>query len=628
MFLRNGLFWDLTKHVTEINLFHRDIAGLQFSVVNYFLSKFVYTLKKIPLINLSFFLLIILIFSPPAFCDTKTVTYLKNSDHELNIYFINGKEPGKTMMIIGGIQGDEPGGYLAADLYADMILEKGNLIVVPRANFNSILQNNRGVNGDMNRKFRTEDQIPGDYDANIVEILKSLMKQSDVILNLHEGSGFYNPEYISPMKNPDRFGQCIIADADEYKTHDGKILDLKGIATRVIEKVNDNIKEPDHLFKFNNHNTLSESSKHKEQRKSASYFALTELGIPAFGIEASKNIQPIDIKVRYQTLIINSFMSEFDIIPEHPSIFLPVPKLDHLVVKVVGYENPFAVENGDTLRIPAGTSIHISSVIANYERGLSVDIEGIGNSNDLEKVTVIENPTVINVFKDSYLCGHVNIETTSPTVSKSLEPAGLERLKQIEICIGKKNIIVSDGDTLHIVKGDMLKIIDGWTSSGLNKGFLLNFVGFVGNRKFNDEEDRGYSIDTSSDLMARFSLIPGEMLFNIKAVGVKDGKLMGSVYISLDEPKISYIIAEKSDGTKIALTPGATMKCIKGEKIKILEVISNISETPFPGSFMTDENGQTRKLIIPATIEVFSDTDIQFRRASDSMGMVSFRTSG
>ena len=42
-------------------------------------------------------------------------------------------------MLIGGIQGNEPGGFLSADLYADMSLEKGNLIVVPRANFNSII---------------------------------------------------------------------------------------------------------------------------------------------------------------------------------------------------------------------------------------------------------------------------------------------------------------------------------------------------------------------------------------------------------------------------------------------------------------------------------------------------------
>ena len=52
--------------------------------------------------------------------------FLPNTDHELNVYRIFGEEPGRTIMIIGGIQGDEPGSYLTADLYADIHLKKGN----------------------------------------------------------------------------------------------------------------------------------------------------------------------------------------------------------------------------------------------------------------------------------------------------------------------------------------------------------------------------------------------------------------------------------------------------------------------------------------------------------------------
>ena len=73
--------------------------------------------------------------------------FLPNTDHELNVYRIFGEEPGRTIMIIGGIQGDEPGSYLTADLYADIHLKKGNLIVVPRANFYSILLDRREGSG-------------------------------------------------------------------------------------------------------------------------------------------------------------------------------------------------------------------------------------------------------------------------------------------------------------------------------------------------------------------------------------------------------------------------------------------------------------------------------------------------
>ena len=92
--------------------------------------------------------------------------FFQNTDYELNVYRIVGEQPGKTMLIIGGMQGDEPGGYLAADLYVEMTLRKGNLIVVPRANFCSILLNVRGVNGDMNRKFAQVS--PDDRDLMII----------------------------------------------------------------------------------------------------------------------------------------------------------------------------------------------------------------------------------------------------------------------------------------------------------------------------------------------------------------------------------------------------------------------------------------------------------------------------
>jgi len=36
-------------------------------------------------------------------------------------------------MLIGGIEGNEPGGFLSADLSADMSQLKGNLSVFPRA---------------------------------------------------------------------------------------------------------------------------------------------------------------------------------------------------------------------------------------------------------------------------------------------------------------------------------------------------------------------------------------------------------------------------------------------------------------------------------------------------------------
>ncbi|MBO4314198.1 MAG: deacylase, partial [Desulfovibrio sp.] len=60
----------------------------------------------------------------------------------------------RAVLIIGGIQGDEPGGFSAATLLATRYdIRKGSVWVVPNLNFPSIIQRSRGLHGDMNRKF-------------------------------------------------------------------------------------------------------------------------------------------------------------------------------------------------------------------------------------------------------------------------------------------------------------------------------------------------------------------------------------------------------------------------------------------------------------------------------------------
>jgi len=127
-----------------------------------------------------FLTVLITVFPSNLFAQREHTVYFQNTAYELNIYKIYGTEPGKTLMLIGGIQGNEPGGFLSADSYADMKLKKGNLIVVPRANFYSIIMNDRGPNGDMNRKFTHEDSSISMEDK-IVTILKNLISESDYL---------------------------------------------------------------------------------------------------------------------------------------------------------------------------------------------------------------------------------------------------------------------------------------------------------------------------------------------------------------------------------------------------------------------------------------------------------------
>ena len=339
--------------------------------------------------------------------DRQHLIFSAGTSQELHVYKIYGRREGPTVMILGGIQGDEPGGFMSADLYADLALKRGNLIVVPRANFKSIIQYHRGPDGDMNRKFTGD--LSRDSDQNTVEILKELMAESDLVLNLHDGSGYYRPTWESDLANPNRYGQCIIADTDVY-THPatGRIIPLADYALAVIDKVNEDIDEPLYKFHFFNTNTGAPDSKHKEQRGSATYYALTQLGIPAFGVETSKQLPNLEMKIHQHNLAVNAFLEIFGVEVEQPRINLDPPVLGYVVLSV-NDELPVAATDGQTIEVRRGDRLEVVHIGANYDRGLSVDVLGLGGFNDIRNPLVIEKNTSIIVQKDHTKIGRINV---------------------------------------------------------------------------------------------------------------------------------------------------------------------------------------------------------------------------
>ncbi|MDR0356117.1 MAG: hypothetical protein LBJ64_10360 [Deltaproteobacteria bacterium] len=348
--------------------------------------------------------------------DRQHIVYFQGTPQELEIYKIYGRHEGPTIMVLGGIQGDEPGGFLSADLYVDMALKRGNLIVVPRANFKSIIQSDRGSDGDMNRKFADVKDMDPDRDR--IEIIKNLMAESDVFLNLHDGSGFFRPVWESEMANPLRYGQCIIADAEVYTNPEtGRVIQLGRDARKAIDIINQDIQEERYKFNFSNHDTMKDSSKHLEQRKSASYYALTKLGIPAFGIETSKQLPSLEMKIHQHNLAVNAFMEIYGVVPEQPRINLSPPVLQYLVISVNG-QLPVAVADGQTLMLSPGDVIEVVHVGANYDRGLSVDILGAGSLNDIRMPLAVNAPTRIIARKDNHTFGQIDLAFLPPDSGK------------------------------------------------------------------------------------------------------------------------------------------------------------------------------------------------------------------
>jgi hypothetical protein len=526
-------------------------------------------------------------------------------------------------MLIGGIQGNEPGGFLSADLYADMRLEKGNLIVVPRANFYSIITNQRGPNGDMNRKFHLEDNA-ATMEDQIVSILKKLINESDYLLNLHDGLGYYHPTYIDKWRNPTLFGQSIVADCEEYRIPGStKSIKLGEMARKITKEVNPRISGELYKFHFMDTRTDAEDSPHREQRGSATYYALTKHHIPAFGVETSKFLPSIDLKVLYHNLVINAFMKQFGIIPESPGLNLDPPALKYLVVAING-QTPIVVENNQTLELRAGDMISVTHIESNYERGLSLDIVGYGGVNDLGKDYAIFRDSSILVRKDNQTFAEIPVRITEKGAGEEgRTTSGTKNIDYFVIEAKGHRLLLANGETLHLVRGDELKIIDVLPRAPYSSGVKVNFKGFVGDQSNNTGEDRGFTINTASDLMERFSLDGKGEAYEIV---VNQGEmLLGRGIVKLASPKVEFLVLRVNGHGHHILKSKSAFSVSREDTICIEEIRTNLSSSDglslkINGQTVLPGEEKTIKELYPAART--SDTQLKVEKGSLVLGMI------
>lgn len=501
--------------------------------------------------------------------------YFAGTPNELHVYRVYGAEDGKTLMLLGGIQGDEPGGFLSADLYADISLAKGNLIVVPRANFYSIIMNHRGPDGDMNRQFG--DPVTVRRHKKIVEIIKSLMAEADILLNLHDGSGFYRPTYEGPMANPRRYGQSLIADTDVYQTKDGRVLDLKAMALRVLSRVNQQIDPPRYHILFNNHRTSSPTSPHKEQRKSATYYALTRCNIPAFGVESSKSLPNTAMKIRHHKLVINSFMQELGIIQENPADHLAKPLLKYLVIGVNDHM-PVVVPKGASISVRPGDRVQVLHIEANYERGMTCDLAGMGSVNDLRQSFTIRKPTAIVVRKDHQEIGQVavRVSTDPPHL-----PAVRSTLLYFLIDLGGERRVVADNQEISVVRGDTITLVDLLSNLPDQSNIQVNFKGFVPSGAGNAGEDRGWKVNTGTDLMRRYSRCgkgAAEDQECYQVVATQGRRRIGSMVVRVLPARMHYMVLRRGSGHPRVYKDGETVVTGPDERLEVVDLKTNVTE--------------------------------------------------
>jgi hypothetical protein len=387
------------------------------------------------------------------------------ASERFDTYKLEGKNEGPTLLVFGGIHGNEPGGYFSASILAKHYsVQTGNIWVIPNTNKESILKYRRSLNGDLNRKFsKISDNDP---DHDIIQGVKSLITdpQVDVILNLHDGHGFFRQQYQNTIFNPGAWGQtCVI---DQLKLdNNNSYNDLGCMAEKVSKKLNQHLLQNHHSF--NVRNTQTKKKKNAMQH-SLTYFAINN-NKAAFAIETSKELQTTEQKVYYQLRAIEAFMQIMGI--EYRRDF----ELNSDNIQKITKNNGNIVINGN-----------ISLNLTDLRKNLSY-IPLQSNKNELCFTHPLGAVYEADRFIDLYI-GHNRISRLNKTKFS------------IKKCEGPFEAIV-DGEKKSIDLPSEVKIVSDIVLNA-PQGYRLNVIGFTDPRYKNE---LGMKIAKSS-LLERFSL--------------------------------------------------------------------------------------------------------------------------
>ncbi len=401
-----------------------------------------------------------------------------------------GSKDENTLLVVGGIQGDEPGGFMAASLIATQYeITKGSLWVIPNLNFYSIIKRSRGPFGDMNRKFAT--LKPSDPDFEAIGKIKSYIKDEQVklIVNLHDGSGYYRKKYIDKNHSPHKWGQCSIVDQDTLECD--RYGDLKGISAQVVEHVNANLIREEDRYAYNNTKTAQGN---KEMAKTLTFFAINNKKA-AFGNEASKNL-PTHERAYYHLLALEKYMDVMGI--EFKREFEMTPE----AVKEVLDNNIYLSIEGNSINIPLSD---VRNILKYFPINKDGNIEYIP-SNPLLKV--VKNGDTYTIYYGNRRLTHLKADY--------IDYDNVEA--NINFKVDNKDIEVKFGEIIN-VKNDFLV--------HNHDGYRVNIIGYSTPSKI----ETGTKI-TKDKIIERYSLDKEAQIYRVEFY--KKDKFAGTVLVKFE----------------------------------------------------------------------------------------------
>lgn len=457
--------------------------------------------------------------------------FFQGTQYPLSVYYLEGEQPGPTIMVQGGVQGDETSGFVTAQLLTRSRVLKGNVIVLPRANVPSINLRRRQVNVDLNRRF--DKDYNRFYEDRVARVIRHFLARSQAFIHLHEGSGFYRPKYIDKLRNPKRYGQSVIVDTTIWKDS----INLEKLIQPVLDKLNKGIANRDFNFHLFNTKTFDAATPYPEMRKSLTCYALAELNIPALAVEVSKDIVQLDWKVRKQLEATTLLMNQFgvDVIP--PAVTREAVRAyagQGVSVRVNGR----ALQNGGTIALAPGEALSIESgrTGGEFDPALALfasDRPGV-NLLAARRMPLLRF-SALELRSDGQAVSRTKVLWRG-SMSKIPDSAS-----PVFMCwLNGKPAFVRHGEVLRTVRGDQLILEGIW---GSHKKEVVNFKGFVAIPWDNNGQDMGWEIIMDpGNFLDKYKMMtsrPGVLRYKV----TRDTKRARKAYFYVDvEPRVVHAI--------------------------------------------------------------------------------------
>ncbi|MFK5924734.1 MAG: succinylglutamate desuccinylase/aspartoacylase family protein [Verrucomicrobiota bacterium] len=245
-------------------------------------------------------------------------TIATGTEWETPVYYLDSGKEGPTVLITGGIHGNESAGAFAADQIRHWPVTQGKLIVIPRVNQQALdagerrIPNSAPEISDLNRNFPKTGE-PNEARTELAKIVWAVVKSQkpDWVIDLHEG-------FAINRQNPKSVGSSILCSPNEATLP---------IFEHALAVVNASIDDPDDLFVLKSDTMTANGSLVRA--------SMERLGAVGAILETTYKGVPLAVRIRQHRLMVHRILRNLKMIENAPSDLVfkkPEDKLKYIAI--------------------------------------------------------------------------------------------------------------------------------------------------------------------------------------------------------------------------------------------------------------------------------------------------------